>query len=221
MKKIVILILSIILIAGVVIIYKHVSSKNTELNEIENNQLKPVTHIQKDYFLMYVDETSNNNTGVILKGTILKGNIKLNDEISIVGLNRKEVTARILKIKVNNEEKDSAKEGEFINLEINSDIPKDYIMKGEAVIKTGTTKPVYNIDAEIKSLTADNITELEKNIDTFFINTDLKCSIKVISEKDNILRIKLEEPIVMDEGIEFSLKNGDKIVAKCECITIN
>lgn len=215
MKKILILILVIIIIIGGIFAYKHFNNKDSELKEIETNQLIPVSPTSKDdYFLMYIDELTKDDSSIAVKGTIARGNIKVNEKISIVGLDKKEVVTKISKIKINDEEKDTAKEGDIINLVLGSDVPNDYITMGQAVIKTGTTKPIYNITAKINSISTDNISELEKKAIIFSINTDLKCSVKLLSEENNEIEITLDIPIVIDEGIEFSLKNGNNVVAK-------
>ena len=175
----------------------------------------PVSPVKKEnYFLMYIDEISKSNSNIMIKGTILRGNIKINDEISIVGLDKKEVITKISKIKINNEETNVANQGDIISLVLESDMLEDYITMGQAVIKTGTTKPVYNIEARLNSISTDNISELESMVNTFRINTDVTGSVKVVSEENSEMKITLDIPIVIDEGIEFYLKDDNKVIAK-------
>jgi elongation factor Tu len=220
MKKFLILIFVIIIIVSGIFTYKHFQNKDNELKEIETSQLTPVSPVKnEDYFLMYIDKLSKDNSNIIINGTISRGNIKVNDEISIVGLDKKEVITQISKININNQETDIANEGDSISLVLDTDISDDYIAVGQAVIKTGTTKPIYIINARLNSISTDNISELESKVNTFSINTDIKCSVKVLSEENNEIKITLDVPIVIDNGIEFALKSNNKIIA--EGISLN
>lgn len=220
MRKVLILILVIIIIVGGIFTYKHFQHKDSDLKEIETSELTPVSsNNNENYFLLYINETSKDNSNLIVNGTISRGNIKVNDEISIVGLDKKEVITKVSKIKTNNKETDVAYEGDNIDLILETDVPDDYIIQGQAIIKTGTTKPIYNINAKLNSISTDNISELESKVNLFSINYDIDCYIKVISEENNEVKITLDVPIVIDDGIEITLKNNNKVLAKG--ITIN
>lgn len=215
MKKSLIFILVIIIIVGLIFIHKYFQNKSSNMKKVESTELIPVVPNKKEnYFLLYIDEISKNNSGIVVTGTISRGNIKINDEISIVGLDKKEIVTKVSKIKIDNEETDIAYEGENINIILESDVPNGYIIRGQAVIKTGTTKPIYNINVRLNSISTDNIFELEKKVNSFSINYDIDCSIKVISEESNEIKVKLDIPIVVDDGIEITLKNKNKIIAK-------
>lgn len=220
MRKVFILILVIIIIVGGIFTYKHFQHKDSDLKEKETSELTPVlSNNNENYFLLYINETSKDNSNLIVNGTISRGNIKVNDEISIVGLDKKEVITKVSKIKTNNKETDVAYEGDNIDLILETDVPDYYIIQGQAIIKTGTTKPIYNINAKLNSISTDNISELENKVNLFSINYDIDCYIKVISEENNEVKITLDVPIVIDDGIEITLKNNDKVLAKG--ITIN
>lgn len=220
MRRVLIITLVIIIIISSIFVYKHLQNKNNVLNKIETTELIPVSSNEdKDFFLLYIDKVSIDNSSTVIAGKILKGKIKINEEISIVGLNKKEIVTKVDKIKINNNEISVANEGDVINLVLESNIPNDYIIQGQAVIKTGTTKPIYNINAKLNAISISSILEIEIKTDSFNINTDIKCSVKVISEEDREIKISLNVPIVVNDGIEFILKSNNKVIAKG--ITLN
>ncbi len=215
MKKFLIFILVIIIIIGSIFTYNYLKNKKDDLNELENTKLNPVSSTKKEkYFLLYIDEISNDNSNLIVNGIVSKGNVKINEEISIVGLNKKEVTATIKKIENNGKDVNSANQGDNINLTLESNIGKEYISKGQAVIISGTTKPIYNITAKLNSISGDNILEIENKVNTFNINYDIGCSVKITSKENNEIKITLDVPIIIDDGIEISLKDDNKVIAK-------
>jgi hypothetical protein len=48
----------------------------------------------------------------------------------------------------------------------------------------------------------------------FFINSDIKCSVTLISEEDKKISILLDVPIVIQEGLEIFIKNDKSNIAK-------
>ncbi len=215
MKKVLILIIIVLIIVGGFFMYKHFHKKDEGLREIGTNQLildEPT--IRENYFLMYIDELTKDGANTVVKGTVARGDIKLNDEISIVGLDKKGIDTKVLKIKINGEEKENAKEGDIISLVFESDVPEDYIAQGQTVIKTGTTKPVYNITTINNYISTEKNSDLKNIANIFNINIDLKCSVTEINEEKNEVNILLDEALVIDKGIDFTLKNGNEVVAK-------
>lgn len=144
--------------------------------------------------------------------------MEVNDEISIVGLGKKEVNAIVTKIENENKGTNSVNEGDTISLTLDCDIEEDYISQGQAVIISGTTKPIYNITAKLTSITTNSINEIKDKANIFNINSDIECSVEVISEETNEIKIKLDIPIVVANEIEFVLKSDNEIIANGICI---
>lgn len=162
--------------------------------------------------LMYIDNIIEEDSMLMINGTIYSGTLKKNDEISIVGLNKKGIDVKISKIEANNEEKESAQAGENVNLILDSDYSAEYIEKGQAVIAIGTAKPIYNITAKISDMNIE-LTELTEEANVFCINTDIKCNVSIMSEEDNIIEISLDVPIVVKKDLNVTLKNNSDIIA--------
>lgn len=208
-RKILIFIIMTIIIITIIIIYKNF---NKEDNVVISNKIEEVT-VDNERFLLYIDNILENEENIKIEGKILKGSININDEVGIVGLGRKEVDSRIKGIEINNKEEIEVKTGDKVYLILESNIKKDFIEKGQAVIKIGTTKPVFNMNAKITSSSLD-INSIKKNVNTFNVNTDIKCSINIISESDKTIKISLNTPLVVEKGIEVVLKNDNKIIAR-------
>lgn len=216
MKKGLICIIIIAIIIVAIFAYIKLNKKNSDVLENTNNAINTIETAEN--FLLYIDEILQDGNNVKVIGTVSEGTINDDNEISIVGLGKKEVDSKVIKLEVDNKERDSVKKGEKVAITLDSNVNIDYIAKGQAVIILGTTKPIYNIDAVIVA-TNLNISEIIEKGNTFFINTDIDCSISIISEEGKKIKISLDVPIVIENGIEFVIKNDDSIIANC--IVIN
>lgn len=207
MKKILICILIIIIITLILFGYKYL--KNNE-EPVQNN---PILTSNKENFLLYIDEVLEDNDNVKVRGTILKGTLNIKDDISIVGLGKKGVDSKITKIEINSVDSESGNAGDNVYITLDSKIKKEYIEKGQAIIISGTTKPIYNIYAKV-SQTDLSLFDIKEKGNIFNINSDIECRVEVLSEEEQKVKISLNVPMVVEEGIEIDIKNGNTIIAK-------
>lgn len=206
MKKVLIFIIIITMIIISIFVYK-----NHTTNNIEN---KVILNSDGD-FLLYIDEIQENSENLKVKGIITKGIINVNDEISIVGLGMKEINCKVIKLESNNTTIDSAKAGDNIYIILESFVKREYLKEGQAIITPGSTKPIFSIEAEIVS-TDLSLKEIQEKGNNFYINSDIKCSVSIISEEEKIIKVKIEEPMVVVEELEFLIKNNNNVIANCK-----
>lgn len=205
-KKNILKIITLIIILTTIICV--VSIKNKTKNVTQNE----VVIGDEGIFLLYIDEIIEENENLKIVGIISNGSLKVNDEISILGLGKKGAYSKVIKIEVDNNETNMAKAGEKIKITLESSIKKEYIEKGQSVILSGTTKPIYNIDIKVTS-TDLNISEIKDKGNIFYINSDIGCSIKIISEEKNTIKATLDVPIVVEKGLEIIIKNDTTVIA--------
>ena len=208
MKKILMFTIIIIMIIVSVSLYiKHTKKNNYNIeNEIILNS--------EGDFLLYIDDIQDNNGYLEVAGIISQGTIDVDNEISIVGLGLKERNSKVIKLEFNNIEVKSAKAGDNVCITLDSNIKKEHITKGQSIITPGSTKPIFNIDAQIVSDLS--LKQIKEEANNFYINTDIKCSVTIISEGEKKIKIKLEKPIVVAGELEGLLKNEDRVIAKCK-----
>ena len=206
MKEILIFIIIIAIIIISILVYK----KHTKNNNIENK----IILNNNGNFLLYIDEIQENSGNLKVKGVVTNGIINVNNEITIVGLGMKGIDCKVIKLEANNSIVDSAKAGDSVYITLDSFVKKEYIKEGQAIITPGSTKPIFSIEAKIVS-TDLSLKEIQKKGNNFYINSDIKCSLSIISEKEKIIKIKLEESIVVVEGLEILIKENKNIISKC------
>lgn len=181
-------------------------------NKGNNSAQNEVVISDDGIFLLYIDEIIEENENLKVAGIISNGSIKVNDEISILGLGKKGAYSKVIKLEVNNNETVSAKAGDNVKITLDSSIKKEYIEKGQSVILSGSTKPVYNIDIKITSSDL-NMSEIKEKGNIFYINSDISCSLQVISEENKQIKATLDVPIVVEKGLEIVIKNDTTVIA--------
>lgn len=207
MKKVLIFIIIIIMIIISIFIYK---------NHTTNNIIKNKVILNSDGdFLLYIDEIQKDGENLKVKGIVTKGTININNEISIVGLGMKGIDCKVIKLESNNTTIDSAKAGDSIDITLESFVKREYIKEGQAIITPKSTKPIFSIEAEIVS-TNLSLKEITEKGNKFYINSDINCSISIISEEEKIIKIKLEESMVVVEELEVLIKNNNNVIANCK-----
>lgn len=209
MKKIKICIFIIILIVAGVLFGKNNFYKKSSKN-IENNNVSVLS--DKDNLLLYIDEIKNDNNNISIIGKIISGTVNIKDEISIVGLGKKEINAQIIKLGVNGTDANVAKSGENVCITIDTDVDMKHIQIGMAVITPQADKPIYNVNAKISETTME-LKDIVKEVNVFYINTDIKCNVSIISEENYEIKVSLDVPIVVQNDLKVVLKNNDKIIA--------
>lgn len=185
-------------------------NNNQEIDSALGKKVEPT--ITTD-FLMYIDEVGEVDTGILVKGTVFKGEVSVNSEISIVGLEKKEAVCNVLKITKENNSVEKAVSGEKVGILLETKFDIENFEKGQTAIATGTIKPVYTAEIKITSMNV-NINDLVEQINIVNINTDLKCEASVVSERDNTIKIKLDKSCVLAKDKEVFLKSGSSIIAK-------
>lgn len=206
MKKIIICICIIILIITGILFGKNILKNKVEINNLN-------TLPNKNSLLLYIDEIKNDDDNIVVTGKIISGKLNVNDEISIIGLGEKEVITKAIRLNVSERDTDSAKIGEIVSITIEPNIDMEYIHVGMAVITPQTDKPIYNIKVKISESTME-LEEVVKKVNTFYINTDIKCTVNIVSKENNEIKISLDVPIIIPKDLEISLKNNDKVIAK-------
>lgn len=71
-----------------------------------------------------------------------------------------------------------------MSITIEPNIDMEYIHVGMAVITPQTDRPIYNIKVKISESTME-LEEVVKKVNTFYINTDIKCTVNIVSKENN------------------------------------
>jgi elongation factor Tu len=184
---------------------------------------EPKREIDKPYLMPVEDVFSISGRGTVVTGRIEQGQIKMGEEVEIVGIRdtRKTVCTGV---EMFNKTLDSGVAGDNVGVLLRG-TKKDEVERGMVLAKPGSITPHTKFDAEIYVLTKE---EGGRHTPFFqgyrpqfyFRTTDVTGSItlpegtEMVMPGDNISIVaELITPIAMDEGLRFAIREGGRTVA--------
>jgi len=175
-------------------------------------------------FLMPVEDThSITGRGTVVTGRVERGQVKVGDEVEIVGLQEKATKTVVTGVEMFRKTMDVAVAGDNIGCLLRG-IDKDEVERGQVLAKPGTIHPHTQFDAEVYVLTKE-----EGGRHTPFFNgyrpqfyfrtTDVTGVVhlpegtEMVMPGDNVkMSIELIAPIAMEEGLRFAIREGGRTV---------
>jgi len=174
-------------------------------------------------FLMPVEDVFTiQGRGTVVTGRVSRGQLKLNDEVEIVGLKATKKTV-ITGIEMFRKTLNEAQAGDNVGLLLRG-IEKDDVQRGQVIAKTGSITPHTEFEAEIYVLTKEEgggHTPFFKGYrPQFYIQTTdvtgevtLPAGVEMIMPGDNIkITGKLIYPVAIEEGLKFAIREGGHTV---------
>ncbi|WP_099604307.1 elongation factor Tu [Stenotrophomonas maltophilia] len=174
-------------------------------------------------FLMPVDDVfSISGRGTVVTGRIERGVIKVGDEIEIVGIRPVQKTT-VTGVEMFRKLLDQGQAGDNAGLLLRG-TKRDDVERGQVLAKPGTIKPHTKFEGEVYVLSKD-----EGGRHTPFFNgyrpqfyfrtTDITGAAKLpegvemVMPGDNVkMEVTLINPVAMDEGLRFAIREGGRTV---------
>src|SRR5216110_747294 len=182
----------------------------------------PPRPIDKPFLMPIEDIFSITGRGTVVTGRIERGIVKVGEEIEIVGMadTRKSVVAGVEMFR---KLLDEGQAGDNVGCLLRG-IDKDDVQRGQVLAKPASIKPHKKFKAEVYVLTKE-----EGGRHTPFFNgyrpqfyfrtTDVTGSIKLPEGQEMVMpgdntnmEIELGQPIAMDQGLRFAIREGGRTV---------
>ena len=174
-------------------------------------------------FLMPVEDVfSISGRGTVVTGRIERGIIKVGEEIEIVGI-KDTVKTTCTGVEMFRKLLDQGQAGDNVGLLLRGTKRED-VERGQVLCKPGSIKPHTHFTAEVYVLSKDEggrHTPFFNNYrpQFYFRTTDVTGAIELPEGKemvmpgDNVsITVKLINPIAMEEGLRFAIREGGKTV---------
>ena len=174
-------------------------------------------------FLMPVEDVfSISGRGTVVTGRVERGIIKVGEEIEIVGIRDTQKTT-CTGVEMFRKLLDQGQAGDNVGLLLRGTKRED-VERGQVLCKPGSIKPHTHFTAEVYVLSKDEggrHTPFFNNYrpQFYFRTTDVTGSIELPADKemvmpgDNVsITVKLINPIAMEEGLRFAIREGGRTV---------
>ncbi len=176
-------------------------------------------------FLMPIEDVfSISGRGTVVTGRIERGIVKVQDEVEIVGLRRRDtVKTTCTGVEMFRKLLDQGQAGDNVGVLLRGTKRED-VERGQVLAKPGSIKPHTHFEAEIYVLSKEEggrHTPFFNNYrpQFYFRTTDVTGAVEfpkgveMVMPGDNIkINVKLIAPIAMEEGLRFAIREGGRTV---------
>lgn len=201
------------------------------VNKMDEYIPEPVREIEKPFLMPVEDVFSIKGRGTVATGRIERGQVKINEEIDIVGIKPTKKSV-VTGVEMFRKQLDSGQAGDNVGLLLRG-VERTDIERGQVLAKPGSITPHTEFDAEVYILTKEEggrHTPFSKGYKPqFYIRTtdvtgevELPADVEMVVPGDTItFKVKLIQPIAMEEGMRFAIREGGKTVGAGVVTKIN
>jgi elongation factor Tu len=192
------------------------------LNALDTYIPDPVRSNDKPFLLPIEDVMTISGRGTVVTGRVERGQVKINDEVEIVGIRPTQKTV-VTGLEMFRKTLDYAEGGDNIGALLRG-ITHDQVERGQVLAKPGSIVPHDKFTATVYVLTKE-----EGGRHTAFLNgyrpqfffrtTDITGNITLPAGTDMVMpgdhvtfTVELIHPIAMEQGTKFSIREGGRTV---------
>ncbi len=183
---------------------------------------QPERPIDKPFLMPIEDVFSISGRGTVVTGRVEQGVVNINEEVEIVGI--KETTKTVVTgVEMFRKLLDRGEAGDNIGALLRG-IDRDEVERGQVLAKPGSITPHTKFETEVYVLTKDEggrHTPFFSNYrpQFYFRTTDVTGSVELpkgtdmVMPGDNVkVTVELINPIAMDDGLRFAIREGGRTV---------
>jgi len=196
----------------------------TELMEAVDTFIPtPEREIDKPFLMPVEDVFTITGRGTVATGRVERGILKVGDEVEIIGLTTERKKTIVTGVEMFRKLLDQAMAGDNIGALLRG-VQRDDIQRGQVLAKTGTVNPHSKFTGQVYVLKKEEGGRHTPFFDGYrpqfyFRTTDVTGNIKLpegiemVMPGDHIdMKVELINPVAMDEGLRFAIREGGRTV---------
>jgi len=192
------------------------------MNACDESIPEPKRETDKPFLMPVEDVFTITGRGTVITGKIERGQVKVNDEVEIVGIRDKQKTT-VTGIEMFRKLLDYAEAGENVGLLLRGTKRED-VERGQVVVKPGSITPHTGFDANVYILSKDeggrhNPFYANYRPQFYFRTTDVTGVITLPAGTEMVMpgdttemAVELIQAIAMEEGLRFAIREGGRTV---------
>jgi len=190
---------------------------------VDDSVPDPVRELDKPFLMPIEDVFTITGRGTVVTGRVERGQINVNEEVEIVGIKEKSTKTTVTGVEMFRKLLDSGQAGDNVGLLVRG-IKREDVERGQVVVKPGTTTPHTDFEGRVYILSKDEggrHTPFFNNYrpQFYFRTTDVTGVVtlpegtEMVMPGDNTdISVALIQPVAMDEGLRFAIREGGRTV---------
>src|SRR5437773_1610244 len=201
------------------------------LNACDESIPEPVREVDKPFLMPVEDVFSITGRGTVVTGRIERGTIHTGETVDIIGIKEKAQSTTVTGVEMFRKILDDGQAGDNVGLLLRG-IKREEVERGQVVIKPGTNTPHTEFEGQVYILSKDEggrHTPFFNNYrpQFYFRTTDVTGVVnlpegtEMVMPGDNTeMSVELIQPIAMEEGLRFAIREGGRTVGAGRVIKI-
>jgi elongation factor Tu len=202
------------------------------MNAVDESVPEPARDIDKPFLMPVEDVFTITGRGTVVTGRVERGVLKVNEEVEIVGIHDASTKTTVTGVEMFRKLLDEARAGENVGLLLRGTKRED-VERGQVVCKPGSITPHTEFEGQVYILSKDEGGRHTPFYDNYrpqfyFRTTDvtgvvhLPEGVEMVMPGDNTtMNVDLIQPIAMEEGLQFAIREGGRTVGAGQVIKIS
>src|SRR5689334_655 len=200
-----------------------VKSVEDLMEAVDESIPDPVRETDKPFLMPVEDVFTITGRGTVVTGRVERGVINVNEEVEIVGIRPTTTKTTVTGVEMFRKLLDQGQAGDNVGLLVRG-VKREDVERGQVVTKPGTTTPHTEFEGQVYILSKDEggrHTPFFNNYrpQFYFRTTDVTGVVtlpegtEMVMPGDNTdISVVLIQPVAMDEGLRFAIREGGKTV---------
>jgi elongation factor Tu len=193
------------------------------MTSVDDSVPEPVREIDKPFLMPVEDVFTITGRGTVVTGRVERGVLKVNETVDIIGIHPQKQTTTVTGVEMFRKLLDEARAGENVGLLLRG-VKREEVERGQVVIKPGTSTPHTNFEGTVYILSKDEggrHTPFFNNYrpQFYFRTTDVTGVVTLPEGTEMVMpgdttdmKVELIQPIAMEEGLRFAIREGGRTV---------
>jgi elongation factor Tu len=202
------------------------------MDAVDESIPDPVRDIEKPFLMPIEDVFTITGRGTVVTGRIERGVLNVNEEVEIVGIKEASQKTTVTGIEMFRKLLDEGRAGENVGLLLRGTKRED-VERGQVVVKPGSITPHTEFEGQVYILGKDEGGRHTPFYDNYrpqfyFRTTDVTGVVtlpegtEMVMPGDNTeMSVTLIQPIAMEEGLRFAIREGGRTVGAGRVTKIN
>jgi elongation factor Tu len=202
---------------------KWVKSVEELMDAVDESIPDPVRETDLPFLMPVEDVFTITGRGTVVTGRVERGVINVNEEVEIVGMKPASTKTTVTGVEMFRKLLDQGQAGDNVGLLLRG-IKREDVERGQVVVKPGTTTPHTDFEGSVYILSKDEggrHTPFFNNYrpQFYFRTTDVTGVVtlpegtEMVMPGDNTeIVVKLIQPVAMDDGLRFAIREGGRTV---------